>query len=56
MLVMHEHHYLDGSFLRQGTGIDDKAGERLTISYAMYSDQYDPSADVKLTPLSNLYY
>ena len=31
-LVMHEHHYLDGSFLRQGTCIDDKDGECLTIS------------------------
>ena len=51
-LVLKEDYYLNGSFLRQGCELDDKAAERLPISYAMHSDQYDPSANVKLTPLT----
>ncbi|KAI0234939.1 hypothetical protein LSAT2_014663, partial [Lamellibrachia satsuma] len=51
-LVRKEDYYLNGSFLRQGCELDDKAAERLPTSYAMHSDQYDPSANVKLTPLT----
>ena len=41
-----------GRVRRQGGEFDDKAAERLPISYAMYSDRYDPSANVKLTPVT----
>ena len=49
-LALHEDNYLDGSFLRQGTLFDDKAADRCSTSYAMYSDHYDPSVNTSLTP------
>ena len=51
-LVLNEDYYLNGSFLRQGAEFNDKVAGILPISYAMYSDQYDPSANVKLTPVT----
>ena len=47
-LALNEDYYLNGLFLRQGAEFDDKAAERLSISYVMYNDQYDPSSKVNL--------